>query len=76
MVAEFVRIRSLPRTSEFSRIRLRKSFTALRAGAATLDYVLVLAVVLPLIALVLRVAPRIMNLVYEMTSVLVSWPFM
>jgi hypothetical protein len=47
-----------------------------RAGAATLDYVLVLAVVLPLIAFVLRVAPRIMNLVYEMTSVLVSWPFM
>jgi hypothetical protein len=58
------------------RIRLRKSSTALRAGAATLDYVLVLAVVLPLIAFVLRVAPRIMNLVYEMTSVLVSWPFM
>jgi hypothetical protein len=47
-----------------------------RAGAATLDYVLVLAVVLPLIALVLRIAPRMMNLVYEMTSVLVSWPFM
>lgn len=47
-----------------------------RVGAATLDYVLVLAVVLPLIALVLRIAPRMMNLVYEMTSVLVSWPFM
>lgn len=45
-------------------------------GAATLDYVLVLAVVLPLIGFVLRVAPRIMNLVYEMTSVLISWPFM
>jgi hypothetical protein len=33
MVAEFVRIRSLPRTSEFSRIRLRKCFTALGQGA-------------------------------------------
>jgi hypothetical protein len=32
-VAEFVRIRSLPRTSEFSRIRLRKCFTALPNGA-------------------------------------------
>jgi pilus assembly protein CpaF len=47
-----------------------------RRGAATLDYVLVLGIVLPLIAFVLRVAPRIMNLVYEMTSVLVSWPFL
>jgi hypothetical protein len=28
-----------------------------------------------MIAVVLRIAPRIMNLVYEMTSVLVSWPF-
>ncbi len=55
---------------ETARVRRR------RAGAATLDYVLVLAVVLPLIALVLRIAPRMMNLVYEMTSVLISWPFM
>ena len=47
-----------------------------RTGAATLDYVLVLAIVLPLVGFVLRVAPRIMNLVYEMTSVLVSWPFL
>ncbi len=47
-----------------------------RTGAATLDYVLLMAVVLPLIAFVLRIAPRIMNLVYEMTSVLISWPFM
>jgi hypothetical protein len=46
-----------------------------RTGAATLDYFLVLAVILPMIAVVLRIAPRIMNLVYEMTSVLVSWPF-
>jgi hypothetical protein len=40
-----------------------------------LDYVLVLAVILPMIAFLLRVAPRLMNLVYEMTAVLVSWPF-
>ena len=47
-----------------------------RRGAATLDYVLVMAVVLPMLAFVLRIAPRLMNLVYEMTSVLISWPFM
>lgn len=47
-----------------------------RKGAATLDYVLVLAVILPLLGFLYWVGPRIMNLVYEMTSVLVSWPFL
>ncbi len=47
-----------------------------RRGAATLDYVLVMGIVLPMLAFVLHIAPRIMNLVYEMTSVLISWPFM
>lgn len=47
-----------------------------RRGAATLDYVLLLAIMLPAAAFVLWASPRIMNLVYEMTCVLVSWPFM
>ncbi|MGM0485918.1 MAG: hypothetical protein ACQESR_04055 [Planctomycetota bacterium] len=47
-----------------------------RVGAASLDFVLAAGVILPMIAFVLWVAPRIMNLVYEMTSVLVSWPFL
>jgi len=47
-----------------------------RRGVATLDYVLVLGVVLPLAGFVLWAGPRIMNLVYEMLSVLVSWPFL
>ncbi len=47
-----------------------------RRGAAMLDYVLVMGIVLPMIAFVLHIGPRIMNLVYEMTSVLISWPFM
>lgn len=49
---------------------------ASRRGAATLDYVLVIGIVLPLAAFILKYAPRIMADVYEMTSVLVSWPFM
>jgi hypothetical protein len=55
------------------RIARRKT---LRAGVATLDYVLVLGVVLPLAAFMFWAAPRMMNLVYEMTCVLISWPFM
>jgi hypothetical protein len=46
-----------------------------RRGAATIDYVLVMGIILPLAAFLIWAAPRIMNLVYEMTSVLVSSPF-
>lgn len=47
-----------------------------RQGVATLDYVLLLGVVLPLAGFVMWAGPRIMNLVYEMTCVLISWPFL
>jgi len=47
-----------------------------RKGAASLDYVLLLGVVLPMIAFILGAAPRIIRLAYEMVSVLISWPFM
>ena len=49
---------------------------ACRNGVATLDYMLTLGVVLPLAAFMFWAAPRMMNLVYEMSCVLVSWPFM
>lgn len=48
----------------------------LRRGAATLDYVLVLAAVLPLGAFCISSGRRIIRLAYEMVCVLVSWPFM
>jgi hypothetical protein len=47
-----------------------------RRGAAVLDYALVLGVIVPLAAFVMWVGPRIMNLVYEMLGLFVSWPFM
>jgi hypothetical protein len=47
-----------------------------RSGVAALDYVLVLGVILPLVAFVMWIGPRIMQLAYEMVCVLVSWPFM
>jgi hypothetical protein len=53
---------------------LRK--TTSRAGAAALEYVLILSIVLPMIALVLWAGPRIMGLAYEMVCALVAWPFM
>ncbi len=46
-----------------------------RSGVATLDYVLVLGVVLPLVASIMWMGPRIMRLVYEMACVLIAWPF-
>jgi hypothetical protein len=57
------------------RVFFRKRLRA-RRGVAVLDYVLVLGVILPLVAFVMWVAPRIMNLVYQMLSLFVSWPFM
>ena len=47
-----------------------------RRGAATLDYVLLLCVCLPMAAFALWAGPRIMNLVYQMTRMLISWPFL
>ena len=49
---------------------------AARPGAATLDYVLVLGVILPLVVFIMGIAPRIIRLAYEMVCVLVSWPYM
>lgn len=46
-----------------------------RRGAATIDYFLTIGGVLPMATLAIWAGPRIMNLVFEMTSVLVSWPF-
>lgn len=47
-----------------------------RAGVATLDYVLVLGVILPLAAIVIPLGIRVIRLVYEMTCVFIAWPFM
>jgi hypothetical protein len=46
-----------------------------RGAVGSLDYVLALGVILPIVAIVLPLAQRIIQLVYEMTLVLVSWPF-
>ena len=46
-----------------------------RAGAASLDYVLILGVILPMVAYIFLAGPWIMRLAYEMVCVLVSWPF-
>lgn len=47
-----------------------------RAGAASLDYILVLGVIFPLAAIVVPTGKRIMALAYEMVCGLIAWPFM
>jgi hypothetical protein len=60
-----------------SRLRtLRKQHERQRRGAASLDYVLILGVVLPLVVFIMKVGPEIMRLTYQMTCTLISWPFM
>jgi hypothetical protein len=41
---------------------------------SSLDYVLILAVILPLVAFILGIVPRMIRLVYEMTIVIVNSP--
>jgi len=41
-----------------------------------LDYVLVLGAIFPIAGVSIYLGSKIIKLVYEMTCVLVSWPFM
>ncbi len=47
-----------------------------RSGASTLDYILVLCVILPLATIVVPTGMRMIRLVYDMIAVTISWPFM
>ena len=47
-----------------------------RRGSATIDYFLLICILLPLAALVLHVGPRAMRLVYDLLTVVVAWPFL
>jgi len=53
-----------------------KTASRRRRGAATLDYVLVLAAVLPMVGMSYYYSMKIIRAVYEMTCTLVCWPFM
>jgi hypothetical protein len=56
-------------------IRPRRRFRR-RAGAATIDYFLVVCIVLPLASLVLYFGPSAIRSVYDLMTVVVAWPFM
>lgn len=47
-----------------------------RAGVSTLDYILVVGVILPLVAFAIPAGKRIIQLTYEMVCTLVAWPMM
>ena len=47
-----------------------------RAGAASLDYVLILCIVLPLAAVIMGIVRPLIDLAYHWTQVLVAWPFL
>ena len=49
---------------------------AQRRGASSVDYILGLGVVLPLLVVVIPAGRRIMQLVFEFTCTVVAWPFM
>ncbi len=47
-----------------------------RGAVATLDYVLLLGVILPAAAFSMWAGPRIIRLTYDMVYVLLVWPFL
>ena len=47
-----------------------------RSGLSSLDYILVLGVILPLTAFIITTGKRMIQLVYEMIVVFIAWPFM
>jgi hypothetical protein len=49
---------------------------AVRSGVATIDYVLILAVIMPLVLMAIIASRQILGLAFEFLCVLVSWPFM
>jgi len=55
---------------------MRSAICHRRAGASTLDYILVLGVILPLVAFAMPAGKRIIQLTYEMVCTLVAWPMM
>ena len=61
---------------KFKKNRRQRVARKRRAGSAALDYALLLGMILPLMAFIMRLAPKTISLVYEMTALLISWPFM
>ena len=55
------------------RIAKTRSF---RAGVSSMDLVLLLAVILPLVAFLFAIVPRMIQLVYEMAVMIIGMPFM
>lgn len=47
-----------------------------RRGVSTLDYALVLGVVMPLVVIVVPTGIRMVRAVYEMVVVMIAWPFL
>ncbi|MBM79054.1 MAG: hypothetical protein CMJ78_00475 [Planctomycetaceae bacterium] len=47
-----------------------------RRGASSVDYVLVLAVLFPLLAFAIPTGKTLMTRAYEMMCTMVAWPFM
>lgn len=47
-----------------------------RRGAAAMDYMLILAAMLPIVLFIVTKGKRVMQLVWEMLCVQISWPLM
>ena len=70
------RTSEVPKPSEVYGRKGKVRRSARRVGASTVDYVLILAVMMPMVAWSIWASRQILGLAYEFLCVLVSWPFM
>ncbi len=54
----------------------KRAHSTLRRGVSSIDYVLILGVILPLVAACIALSRQILGLAFEFLCVLVTWPFM
>ena len=59
-----------------NQVKCKHNPKSIRHGSASMDSVLILGVILPLILFLFTVVPRMIQLVYEMTVVIVGSPMM
>jgi len=60
----------------FVRRQKHRSCIRIRRGAGSVDYILTIGALFFMSSIVVLYGRRIMQLVYEMTGLMIGWPFM
>lgn len=76
MFSTVIRLPDLSADGGVERPKIDPGTSSVRGGAASVDYILGLGVVLPLLLIAIPASRRIMQLVFEFAATMAAWPFM